>query len=166
MKKAILTISLILIMAVAIFIFWQYFLQEKESEQSVFVENIKTENQEAKEELGEENEEKESVIEENNKKEEQENQENKDPLSFFIKCLADSGLIIYGSKTCPACLSLVNSLGGYEKVEPIYVECSQEWERCDSEMKTNYVPEIQIQGELYEGSRSPTDIGNIVNCKP
>lgn len=84
----------------------------------------------------------------------------------LIECLADAGVVIYGSKTCPACLSLVNSFGGYEKIESIiYIECSKDQERCMSEMKGNYVPEIQIQGEIYTGSRNPNDIAKEVNCK-
>ncbi len=79
--------------------------------------------------------------------------------------MAEAGLIIYGSRTCPACASLANSLGGYEKIEPIYVECSEKWEKCSAEMQTRYVPEIQIQGELYEGPRNPTEIGNAVSCE-
>lgn len=85
--------------------------------------------------------------------------------SDFIQCLANAGVVIYGTKTCPACASLVNSLGGYELVEPIYVECNEERDRCSFEMQTNYIPEIQIKGELYSGSRNPINIGNAVNCE-
>ncbi len=83
----------------------------------------------------------------------------------FIQCLADSGMVIYGSRTCPACTQLAESFGGYDKIALIYVECSEERERCSSEMQTNYVPEIQIQGNLYEGSRDLGYLAKITDCE-
>ncbi len=83
----------------------------------------------------------------------------------FILCLNEAGVVIYGMAWCPACKQLADSLGGYEIIEPIYVECTDENERCDEEMKSAYVPEIQIRGEIYEGSRSPSDIAATTGCK-
>lgn len=83
----------------------------------------------------------------------------------FVDCLARAGIVIYGSKTCPACVSLVNNFGGHEIIEPIYVECSLERDRCIEEMKDSYVPEIQIRGNLYQGPRSLEAIGEAVGCK-
>lgn len=90
-----------------------------------------------------------------------------DPLESngnFIQCLADRGLVIYGSRTCPACAQLVESLGGHEAVNPVYVECAEERERCNQNMQTNYVPEIQINGQVYAGSRAPEALGEAVGC--
>ena len=95
----------------------------------------------------------------------EENEKETEITKSFIECLANAGVVIYGSETCPACASLVNSLGGYEKIESIYVECSQEMERCSSEMQTNYVPEIQIQGKIYTGPRDPGSIAETVSCE-
>lgn len=89
-------------------------------------------------------------------------QDSEKPL---IQCLADAGVVIYGSRTCPACAQLAESFGGYDKIALIYVECSKERERCSSEMQTNYVPEIQIQGKLYNGPRNPDNIAEAVSCK-
>ncbi len=83
----------------------------------------------------------------------------------FIQCLADNGLVIYGSRTCPACTQLVESLGGYEAVAAIYVECTEEREKCNENMQTNYVPEIHLNGEVYEGSRAPRILGEITSCQ-
>jgi hypothetical protein len=80
----------------------------------------------------------------------------------YVTCLQEAGVVIYGSATCPACAALVESLGGLDAVKPIYVECHKETERCSNEMKTNYVPEIQINGELFEGDRNL--LGQEVNC--
>ena len=86
-------------------------------------------------------------------------------LKEFNNCLADNGVVIYGSAWCPACNALVETLGGYEKVEPIYVECTEEEQRCTEETKTNYVPEIQINGEVYEGPRSLEDFSQLTGCE-
>ncbi len=84
----------------------------------------------------------------------------------FIDCLAEAGVVIYGSEWCPACTALVESLGGYEKVDPIYVECTIEEERCAKEMKTEFVPEIQIKGEFFKSGVIPPEvIGNKVGCE-
>ncbi len=81
----------------------------------------------------------------------------------YIACLKDAGVVIYGTKTCPACTALAESMGGYDVIAPIYVECWDEEERCALEMKTNYVPEIQINGEVYQGNRDM--LGQEVGCK-
>lgn len=90
--------------------------------------------------------------------------EDKVSLEELVSCLAENNFVIYGSEWCPACRQLVNSFGGYEMVEDIYVECSEEGERCNEEQKTNYVPEIQIDGELYEGPRDLQSITDKVGC--
>ena len=93
------------------------------------------------------------------------NPNNSYSLENFNQCLSDKGVVIYGSKWCPACSSLVETLGGYEKANPVYVECTIEQERCQKETKTNYVPEIQINGEVYEGSRSLNSLAEITGCQ-
>lgn len=87
----------------------------------------------------------------------------KDEISF-IDCLEKEGVIIYSTKTCPACADLARELGGYEKIEPIYVDCSEESRLCNRRKLTNYVPEIQIEGELYEGPRTSHDLAKITGC--
>lgn len=83
----------------------------------------------------------------------------------LIQCLAANNIVIYGTSTCPACAQLINSLGGYQAVEPIYIECSQETEVCMQNMQTDYVPEIQVNGELYTGSRNPQDLAEQFGCQ-
>ncbi len=107
-------------------------------------------------------------IEENNPPTETSN--NTTPLAYaeektFIECLADAGMVVYGSATCPACGQFAQSLGGYDKIAPIYVECTIEGEKCMKGMQTNYVPEIQINGAVYEGSRSPAVLAEITGCE-
>jgi len=87
----------------------------------------------------------------------------------FIECLKREGVIIYGSSTCPACKALEEELGGYEIVEPIYLDCSmgseEELERCKEEKYTRYVPEVQIKEELYKNINSAEDFAQKTNCK-
>ena len=86
-------------------------------------------------------------------------------MDSFVQCLAEAGVVIYGSEYCPACLHLVESFGGYEIINPIYIECSEERERCRAEMQTDYVPEIQIKGELYVGPRDLDSFGRAAGCQ-
>ena len=86
-------------------------------------------------------------------------------MTDLINCLAEEGLVIYGLDTCPACTQLANSLGGYDAIEPIYVECSEDQQECAENTKTQYVPEIQIDGELYEGNNDPRSLANEVGCE-
>jgi len=83
----------------------------------------------------------------------------------LIDCLEEEGMTIYGSKTCPACTMLADSLGGYEAIDPIYVECTDDWDRCEENKETGFVPEIHIEDELYEGGRSPEELAEAVGCE-
>lgn len=88
-----------------------------------------------------------------------------DLSSEFIQCLADEDVVIYGSRTCPACSELADSFGGYEAISSVYVECSEERERCAKEAETGYVPEIRIKSELYEGPRTPQGLAEETGCQ-
>ncbi len=83
----------------------------------------------------------------------------------FIECLDEKGVVIYGTLTCPACTYLAESLGGYKVIDKIFVDCIENNERCNQEMKTGFVPEIQIRGLLYEGETTPESLAQEVNCK-
>ena len=87
------------------------------------------------------------------------------PSDEFIQCLVDSGMVVYASETCPACSVLADSFGGYEAVEDLFVLCGDDWETCEAEMQTNYVPEIQYNGEVFEGGRSMVDFANLTGCE-
>lgn len=88
-----------------------------------------------------------------------------EPADDFIQCLVDQGMVVYASKTCPACTSFVQELGGYEKVDSLFVFCSEESDRCRNEMKSRYVPEIQIKGEVYTGNRKTESLASITGCE-
>ncbi len=107
--------------------------------------------------------EKDEIIHENDSRQD-ENKES-DKIGQLVDCLEEKNMVIYGSKTCPACANLADSFGGYDKIEQIYVECTDDWDRCQSEKKTGYVPEIQIDGELYEEGRSLSLLASYVGCE-
>ncbi len=86
------------------------------------------------------------------------------PSDKFIQCLVDSGMVVYTSETCPACISLANQFGGYDTAESLFVICGEQKERCDVEMKTGYVPEVQINGELLEGDRTLENFAQKTDC--
>ncbi|MEA2092825.1 MAG: hypothetical protein U9P61_02550 [Patescibacteria group bacterium] len=83
----------------------------------------------------------------------------------LVECLEGANVIAYGSRTCPHCLALVESFGGYDIIDPIYVECSSGDKRCQTDKQTGYVPEVQIDGELYQGERSPVAIAAVAGCE-
>ncbi len=88
----------------------------------------------------------------------------------FMQCLKEEGVVIYGSTTCPACSRLEGEYGGYEIVKPIYLDCSrlgseEELARCKEEMKTGFVPEIQIKGELFDEWGSPETLAKETGCE-
>ncbi len=85
-------------------------------------------------------------------------------LKSIVSCLADKGVVVYGLDTCPACSSLIANFGGKDIIEEVYVECNKDRDRCDKEKLTTFVPEIHIDGELYEGSRTPSAIAVEAGC--
>ena len=95
--------------------------------------------------------------------EEKAEEESKD-LKEFNECLAENGMVIYGSRTCPACIELIETLGGYEAAKPVYIECTEERQICQKETKTNYVPEIQINREIYDGQRTQQGFSEATGC--
>ncbi len=83
----------------------------------------------------------------------------------LVECLDDNDVLIYGAEWCPYCTELAESFGGYDVVDPIWVECTEEEQRCEQEMIDEGVPEIQIDGEMYHGVREPESIGEAVGCE-
>ena len=90
--------------------------------------------------------------------------EDNQKLIEFNECLAENGMIIYGSRTCPACIELIETLGGYEVAEPVYIECTEERQRCQDEMKGSAVPEIQFNSEAYRGQRTLEGFSEATGC--
>ena len=83
----------------------------------------------------------------------------------LVDCLKEKGVVIYGSAWCPACSDVVEKFGGYEIIDPIYVECTEEEEKCREEMTGTAVPEIQIEGEICRSNRYPQELAEKVGCE-
>ncbi len=101
----------------------------------------------------------EEIISEDNKEE--------TSLEELITCLKEKGVVIYGSSTCPVCRSLVEGWGGSNTISPIYIDCSlgkEESKQCRENIVSGYVPEIQINGEVFKGGRSPEDLAKETGC--
>lgn len=84
-------------------------------------------------------------------------------LQQFVDCLDQAGLKIYGAKSCGYCQQLVNMLGGYDVVDPIYVECSENQQLCQ-EKGIEYYPTILINGSKFEGSRNYQALSQATGC--
>jgi hypothetical protein len=85
-------------------------------------------------------------------------------MKEFNDCLADNGVVIYGAYWCSACSQLVELLGGYNAVESVYVECAEEQQKCQQEMIGTGIPEIQINGEMYQKQRTLEGLSQITGC--
>ena len=88
-------------------------------------------------------------------------------LKDFNECLFENGMRIYGMQWCPSCNQLVEMLGGSEKAGSLYIECSEpvNQRRCELEMITGSVPEIQVNEEVYYGERSLEGFANVTGCQ-
>lgn len=84
-------------------------------------------------------------------------------LQQFVNCLNKSGMKIYGAKWCPHCQDLVNMLGGYDVVDPIYVECPENQQLCQ-EKGIEYYPTVMINGSKFEGSRTYQAFSQATGC--
>ena len=85
-------------------------------------------------------------------------------VSSFMDCLADKGVKIYGADWCGWTKSfVVETLGGFDVVSPIYVECTVNEEECAEAGISGY-PTTQINGETYSGGRSFKGLSDATGC--
>lgn len=120
--------------------------------------------------INDERDDEEVVNGENDEEIEAENGEEAEKVSdSFIECLEESGVVIYGSSVCPACADLEAEYGGREVIDSIYLDCQagteEEMKECEENMETGYVPEIQIEGEIFEDWGSPEALAEETGCE-
>lgn len=84
-------------------------------------------------------------------------------LAGFAKCLQEAGFVIYGANWCGWTKQLVQMLGGWEVVSPIYVECMEEAELCQEKNVSAY-PTILINNEQYQGERTFEGFSSATGC--
>ncbi|MFO7968301.1 MAG: protein disulfide isomerase family protein [Archaeoglobaceae archaeon] len=85
-------------------------------------------------------------------------------LQQFVDCLEQEGMKIYGAETCGYCQDLVNMLGGYDVVDSIYVECTENQQLCQ-EKGIEVYPTIIIDGSEYQGARSYQAFSQATGCQ-
>jgi len=84
-------------------------------------------------------------------------------MDSFVQCLNESRFKIYGANWCPYCQELISMFGGYDIVNPIYVECTEYNEVCNQENISMY-PTIKINGHVYHGERSIQAFSQETGC--
>ncbi len=85
-------------------------------------------------------------------------------LTEFIACLKEADFVIYGANWCGWTEKLVEMLGGFDMVKPIYVECTEEEELC-SEKGVQGFPTILIKGKQYQGERTFENFSAATGCE-
>lgn len=85
-------------------------------------------------------------------------------ISSFMQCLASKDVKIYGANWCGYTQALVENLGGFEVVSPIYVECTEETELCSQEGVEGY-PTIKIAGEVVNIDRTLQGFADASGCE-
>jgi hypothetical protein len=82
----------------------------------------------------------------------------------FVECLKEVGFTIFGANWCGETKRLVNTFGGWEIVDPIYVECTKERETCEERRIRGY-PTIFIGEEEYRGMRTLEEFARVTGCE-
>ncbi len=85
-------------------------------------------------------------------------------IKEFVSCLATKDFKIYGANWCGWTKKLVvDTFGGFDIVEPIYIECTEKKDVCASEGVEGY-PTIKVNGETYEGGRDFKSFEAFTGC--
>jgi hypothetical protein len=84
-------------------------------------------------------------------------------LGSFMSCLADKNVVVYGANWCGYTNSLVNNLGGFSVIEPIYVECTVEEELCSQQNIVSF-PTIKMNGEAVNIARTIDGFAGLTGC--
>ena len=84
-------------------------------------------------------------------------------LTKFVECLDQNELLIYGANWCGWTQKLVEMLGGFDMVKPIYIECVEQEQLCQEKGISGF-PTIFIKGEKYEGPRTFKDLSAATSC--
>ena len=86
-------------------------------------------------------------------------------VSTFVGCLADKGVKIYGANWCGWTKKfVVETIGGFDVVAPIYVECTENEAECSAAGISGY-PTTKINGELYTGARDFEGLAQATGCQ-
>ena len=87
----------------------------------------------------------------------------KEELNEFVGCLEKANFVIYGANWCGYTKELVAMLGGWEIIDPIYVECTEKQALCDEKEISGY-PTILINDKQYQGGRNFQGFSDATSC--
>src|SRR3990167_8799212 len=82
----------------------------------------------------------------------------------FAKCLASSGVTMYGAYWCSHCQNEKRNFGSSFQYVP-YVECTQEVELCRAKGVAGYPTWITEDGKKYEGEQGLNRLAEISGCE-
>lgn len=85
-------------------------------------------------------------------------------LAEYIQCLKKADFVIYGANWCGWTKQLVEMLGGWDTVKPIYVECTEKTQLCEEKGIKGF-PTILINGKEYGGQRTFQGFKEATNCE-
>lgn len=85
-------------------------------------------------------------------------------LDEFVSCLSEHEMLVYGADWCGYTNQLVDLFGGFEMIDPIYVECTQEEALCQEAQIAGY-PTIRFSGEDYSGPRTLENFAETTGCQ-
>jgi hypothetical protein len=83
----------------------------------------------------------------------------------FLSCLADSGLLLFGSAQSQATLTQMQLLGGPIYLDAIYVNCDGENTQACIDSGVTEVPAIAFDGQLYPGVRQVDELSSLTGCQ-
>jgi len=81
----------------------------------------------------------------------------------FAQCLADSGLVMYGTEWCPHCQNQKEMFGKSFKFVN-YIDCDKNRETCLIKGIQGY-PTWKINDESYTGTQQLETLSEITGCK-
>ena len=89
-------------------------------------------------------------------------------LQEFNECLADARVEVYGGDWCGITVQLVQTYGGWDAIEPIYIQCQdaargpgKDYSLCDG---ITGFPTIKINGEEFRSGRSIEVLAQATGC--
>jgi hypothetical protein len=85
------------------------------------------------------------------------------PMDIFAKCVAKTGLTMYGAEWCSHCLADKKVFGDSFKFVP-YVECPDNIQLCIDKGINGYPTWIDGAGKKYEGEQGLSGVAKISGC--
>lgn len=84
-------------------------------------------------------------------------------IETFTQCLAQKDFIVYGANWCGYTKQVVTLFGGFDVIDPVYVECTEDQELCAQEGIQGY-PTIRVGGQAYQGQRTFEGFAQATGC--